>query len=92
MAILIMRLKLFLTPQLALLTALITTLPKVTENSISFYFFHKKYCLVNVYLSHSQVTWFGRRHGQLWLLVMLVVAFSVKGVHNLRTQWVGAKV
>lgn len=42
MAILIMRLKLFLTPQLALLTALITTLPKVTDDSVSFYFFHKK--------------------------------------------------
>ena len=42
MAILIMRLKLFLTPQLALLAALITTLPKVTDNSVSFYFFHKK--------------------------------------------------
>lgn len=52
MAILIMRLKLFLTPQLALLTALITTLPKVTEFNFFLFLFYKKCCLFNVYLSH----------------------------------------
>lgn len=88
MAILIMRLKLFLTPQIALLTALITTLPKVTDDSISFYFSTKNtLCLLIPF--HSQVTWFGRGRGQLWLLVLLVVVSSVKGVHNLWTQWVG---
>ena len=46
---------------------------------------------MSTYLT-SQVTWFGRGRGQLWLLVLLVVGISVKGVHNLRTQWVGAKV